>query len=205
LTNKLIPVLIDNCAWDYFFYRQVKMRDVFPSDRFRLSQTNLGAYEINAIPDTGKDGSNKRRLKAYIQRSIDENQISTVGFFGFASVEPDGTLSPVQRCLGFDQGTFISDSAMAALSEPELKKYVEKKSGRPTGLAKNEADLLMVLHSENGMIITDERPDKAGPLRWAKENYGRVILFLTDAENSDLPLDKFVAKFVEQHFPDETC
>jgi hypothetical protein len=58
--------------------------------------------EISCIPDIGQTGNaDKRALKAYIADAIATNRVRTSGVFGFASHDPDGSVSKVQVYGGF--------------------------------------------------------------------------------------------------------
>lgn len=103
-------VVIDSCAWDYLFERNVDLSGVFHREQFLLTVTREVEIEILAIPDAGHGGMDKTALKQYIADSIKANDVRTTSVFGFATLDPDGMPSKVQVYGGFDQGTFQSEA-----------------------------------------------------------------------------------------------
>ena len=134
-----IPVFIDSCAWDWLFARQVDLSEAFPSEKYALFVTREVEIELASIPDE-KDGKDKRPLKLYIAESCAKHSIRTTSVFGFASVEADGRLSRVQVYGGFGQGTFQSDDDRRWYGSDEVKKLLQGKAPKGSGLSGNQAD-----------------------------------------------------------------
>lgn len=191
--HKKTSVYIDGCAWNKLFADGVELAEAFPSEGYSLSVTREVEIEILAIPPIGKDGTDNRQLKAYIADSIARNNVITTSVFGFASVEPDGSLSKVQVYGGFDQGTFQSDVDRAWYASKEAKSLLEGKSKREgSGLTKNQADASLAVRSFDSIVLTNENKDKSGPLRLAAEHGGRVV-YLADVIKSQLSLGEYIA------------
>jgi hypothetical protein len=119
-------VFIDGCAWNELFADNVDLAEVFPPDRYSLFVTREVEIELLAIPITGKDGTDNRQLKAYIADSIAMHGIRTTSVFGFASIEPDGSLSKVQVYGGFGQGTWQSNTDRQWYASDKVRSLVGK-------------------------------------------------------------------------------
>ena len=184
-------VFIDSCAWNSLFKNRVDLADAFPDGEYTLALTREVEIEIAAIPDTGKDGTDKRELKAYIRRSIERHRVRTTSVFGFATYEPDGSLSKVQVYGGFGQGTWQSDADRRWYGSSEVKGLLHGKGKRKSGLSDNQADASLAVRSFESIVLTDEIKTKNGPLRLAAEQGGRVI-YLADVEQSGLSLKDFI-------------
>lgn len=185
-------VFIDGCAWNYLFSHNVNLAEAFPSDEYILFQTREGEIEILAIPTDGKDKTDNRYLKAYIEDSIATHSVQTTSVFGFASVEPDGSLSKVQVYGGFNQGTFQSEADRRWYGSAEVKSLVHNKGRRPSGLGKNQADASLAVRSFDLIVLTNEGKEKNGPLRLAADQGGRIV-YLTDVEQSGLSIKDYIA------------
>lgn len=98
------PIFIDSCAWNYLFVHHIDLAVELPREEFALAVTSEVKIEIESIPD-GKD---KCPLKIYIANSFAANKVQITYVFGFATHEPDGSLSKIQTNGGFGQGTFQS-------------------------------------------------------------------------------------------------
>ena len=186
-----LPISIDCCAWNYLFDHEVDLANSLPAERFALTMTREVEIEISSIPDAGKDGSDKRPLKEYIANSIALNNSQTSFVFGFASVEPDGSLSPVQVFGGFDQGTFQSDSDREWYGSSDVQKQLNGKKVRPSGLLGNQADAAVAVRSFDCVVLTNERKSKGGPIKLAAEQNGNIA-YLEDFESSGLLLAEFI-------------
>ena len=138
--NTKIHVYIDSCAWNYLFRNQLDLAQELPGDRYSLCVTREVEIEIDAIPATGKDGIDKRALKQFIADAIETNSIQTTSVFGFASVEPDGSLSKIQVFGGFDQSTFQSTADREWYESEAVTKLLDGKKLSGSGLGKAQAD-----------------------------------------------------------------
>jgi hypothetical protein len=184
-------VFIDSCAWNCLFERGVDLAEAFPPDEYALAVTREVEIEIAAIPDKGKDGADKVELKAYIRESIERNRVRTTSVFGFATYEPDGSLSKVQVYGGFGHGTWQSDADRRWYGSNEVKGLLHGKGKRKSGLSDNQADASLAVRSFESIVLTDEVKTKNGPLRLAAEQGGRVV-YLADVWQSGLSLKEFV-------------
>ena len=94
---------MDNNIWDWLFDRQdtFRLSEELPSSRFVLVIPREVEIEHQAIP-VHKPGKLEKR--DFIAETIRSCGIRTIGYFGFAA--PPGK---VNRFLGFDQGTWMSD------------------------------------------------------------------------------------------------
>lgn len=190
-------VYIDNCAWDYLFSKQIDLASELPRDSFELCITREVEIEVGSIPDTGKDGSDKRSLKKYIQESIDANQVQTTSVFGFASLEPDGSLSKIQVYGGFDQGTFQSNADRDWYASKEVQDRLREKPVRSSGLSVDQADASLAVRSFGAIVLTNERKGKPGPLSMAADQGGRVIHLSCEVEPSGLSLGQYLKRMME--------
>jgi hypothetical protein len=185
-------VIIDSCAWDYLFEHQVNLSDVFLPDRYTLSVTREVEIEILAIPDIGKDLEDKMDLKSYITTCIANHNVQTSSVFGFASVEPDGSLSKVQAYGGFGQGTWQSEADRRWYGSSEVKSLLHGKAKRTSGLSRNQADASLAVRSFDSIVLTNERKTNSGPLQLAADQGGQVV-YLEDVEHSGLSLKDYIA------------
>lgn len=193
-------VIIDSCAWNYLFIEDIDLATALPKESFTLTMPRELEIEISAIPDVGKTGKNgvvgedKRALKAYIASSIASNNIVTSSVFGFATCEPDGSLSPVQVHGGFDQGTFQSEADRDFYNRPEIRNQIEGKEPRPTGLSKNQGDAAVAVRSFSSVVLTNESKNKVGPIKIAADMNGRIA-YLEDFVSSGKSLAEYVLQF----------
>jgi len=181
-----ISVTIDSSAWDYLFKAKINLCEELPQNDFSLFITREVEIEIERIPDAGKDGSDKRALKEYILNSIQSHQIKTTAIFGFAEANISGEPA---RFAGFGQGTFQSEQESDWRNREQTKQFLSNKSRRPTGLAKNEADISVVIASLNSVVITGDK--KNGPIPEAEKNGGCVV-YIHEVNVSGLPLREFL-------------
>jgi hypothetical protein len=184
-------VSIDSCAWNYLFEHQVNIAEVFPSDEYTLSVTREVEIELSAIPDR----ADKQALKVYIADSIATHNVQTTSVFGFASVEPDGSLSKVQVYGGFDQGTFQSDADRDWYASSDVKRLLHGKAKRKSGLSDNQADASLAVRSFASIVLTKESPKKKGPLSLAATQGGRIVC-LDEIEKIGLSLKEYIASIV---------
>lgn len=174
-----ISVYIDSCAWNYLYDNRVDLEKELPSDKFSILITKEVEIELDAIPSFGFDQSDKRDLKEYISSTIRKNHVKTSAIFGFMTMEPDGTPSPVQVYGGFGSGTFQSKEERDFYAKPEIKKQIHNNKKSNSGLGKNEADASLAAKSFHSVILTNERINKSGPLKTAAQ-FGGKIVYLED-------------------------
>ena len=194
--NKKIHVFIDSCAWNYLFRNQLDLARELPEDRFSLCVTREVEIEIDAIPPTGKDGADKRALKQFIADAIQTNSVQTTSVFGFASVEPDGSLSPIQVFGGFDQGTFQSAEDREWYESEAVTKLLDRKTLSGSGLGKAQADASLAVRSFGAIVLTDEHKGKNGPLKLARQQSGCIVHLSEDVEPSGLTLGAFIDEMI---------
>ena len=163
-----VSVCLDNNIWDWLYAHRVTLRlsEELPSERFALLIPREVEIEHLAIP---ADSHDKLEKRSFIAETIHCCGIKTIGFFGFAA--PSGI---VNRFLGFDHGTWMSDLERARIEA--MRPYL-KRGTRPSGLAGNEADLMVALSAFHSVVLT--RDQKSGPLQFARERGGK-ILFVSD-------------------------
>jgi hypothetical protein len=161
----LVAVSLDNNMWDWLFGHRdaFKLSEALPSDRFVLFIPREVEIEHLAIP---KDTQERLEKRDFIIDTIRSCRIKTTGFFGFAP--PPGV---VDRCLGFDQGTWRSDLDHARMDA--LRPYLKQRT-RPSGLVGNETDLMLAVLAFSSVVLT--RDQKPGPLQFAREQGGKVLL-----------------------------
>lgn len=189
-----INVNIDSCAWNYLFEHQINLEEAFPSEKFTLSVTREVEIELLAIPDKAE----KQALKAYIADSIATHNVRTTSVFGFASVEPDGTLSKVQVCGGFGQGTFQSDEDRHWYASDDVNRLLHGKAKKKSGLSDNQADASLAVRSFNAIVLTGEKPTKPGPLKLAAKQGGQII-YIHEVKQSGLSLKDYIVLNVLWH------
>lgn len=191
------PIFIDSCAWDYFFETRTNLSIELPSEKYRIFVTPGTDYEIGKIPDISKDHKEKGELKDFIQRSLHENDVEVAGFFGFAEMNPDGNPFDYQSVLGFDQGTFAGPSDVEELqwlASADVTHFVG--APKATGVQKNGSDAALAAKSFRCLVLTNERPNKSGPLQFAASKGGAVIFLLAELSPSGLSLGDYVRNFL---------
>ncbi|HUW29033.1 MAG TPA: hypothetical protein VMV97_10535 [Sulfuriferula sp.] len=181
---------IDSCAWNYLHDNNVDLSTELPTDQYAIRLTSEVEIEVSKIPD------DKRSLKEYIQTSIHKNSITTTRVFGFLTLEPDGTPSKTQVYGGFNQGTFQSEEDRQYYASSDTKKYLIGKKPTNSGLGKNQADASLAVRATNSVIITNEEPNKSGPLRSAAQSGGKIVYLRAEVEPSGLPLGKYLASII---------
>lgn len=191
-----VHVYIDSCAWNFLFRSQIDLGSELPQDRYQIHMTREVEIEIGAIPETGKDGTDNRPLKQYIAASIAQNKVATTGTFGFQTLEPDGTPSKVQIHVGFGQGNFQSNEERAYYASPEIKKQILGKPKKNSGLSANQGDASLAIHANSAVILTDESPNKPGPLKIAASKGGKIVYLSAQLVPSGQTLGAFVAALV---------
>lgn len=181
-----IAVYIDSCAWNYLHENAIDLLAELPPSKYKLYITR--EVEIEAIPDNEK----KKALKDYIRVNIRNAAIRTTAVFGFQTMDPDGTPSKVQVYGGFDQGTFQSPEDRKYYASPEVQAQLIGKSKKGSGLSDNQTDASLAVRSFRAFILTNENPQKTGPLKMAAEKGGKVVYLSAQVENSELSLGQYL-------------
>ena len=177
-------MVLDNNAWNFLFDRHIDLAFEFPVEAFALFIPREVEIEKDAIPDD----DSRRLLKEYIRHSIEACGIKTTYVFGYAL--PAGQL---QRHGGFGQGPFQSPTERefyALIAE----RFLIGKGERNSGLTANEADAAVAAQSFLSVVLTCEKPQKAGPLREAAQLGGKV-LYLQGFDKSGRSLREYVTTF----------
>lgn len=170
-----ISVVIDSNAWNFLFERNIQLHCELPPEEFACFVPREVEIEIDAIPDVGKDGSDKRPLKQYIQESIARNRVGTTATFGFAEANPvDGPAT----YAGFGQGTFQSEDEREWYAGDKIRAYLLGKPIKGSGLSANQADVAVSTASFNSIVLTCDK--KGGPITEATRAGGCVV-FLSDS------------------------
>jgi hypothetical protein len=140
--------------------------------------------EIRALPGTAA----KAPLIEYIRRSTESCAIRTTSIAGFyvAGAGP-------QRYGGPGQGTFQSPTERQFYSLIR-ERFLLGKGERKSGLSANEGDAAVAANSFFAVVLTNERPSKPGPLRFAAERGGKV-LYLAEFAASGRSLRDYVVAF----------
>ena len=188
-----VHVYIDSCAWNFLFRLNVDLKTELPLELYELHMTREVEIEVAAIPDIGKDGNDNRGLKHYIALSTLQGEVTITGTFGFQTHEPDGTPCTVQTYVGFGQGGFQSDQERAYYAAPEVRAQILGKRKTGSGLTANEADASLAVQGSSAVVLTDESPDKAGPLKLAAGKGAKIIYLSAQYEPSGLGLGAYLA------------
>lgn len=190
--NATIVVYIDSCAWNYMFENAIDIGKELPSNRFSIYVTREVEIELNAIPDVGCDGEDKGALKSYIMQNISRSPVTTSHVFGFQSLESDGTPSPIQVYGGFDVGAFQSAGERDFYSKPEIKQRLQSGKKANSGLSKNQADASLAVKSLSSIVLTNERINKAGPLKVTADIGGKVVYLAAQVKPSGLSIGDYL-------------
>lgn len=78
-----------------------------------------------------------------------------------------------------------------------LARFVAGNGETGSGLVHDEADVAMAVQSAYGIVLTNERPTKDGPLQYVARKGGKV-LYLKLFEPSGLSLRAFISAFHEK-------
>jgi hypothetical protein len=202
--NVNIAVYIDSCAWNYLFDNSVDLEVELPCDRFSIYVTREVEIELEAIPDVGSDGTDKSALKRYINQNIGQKPVTTIYVFGFQTLEPDGTPSPVQVYGGFDVGTWQSEQEQDFYSKPKITQQLQSTKRTKSGLGKNQADASLGAKSLSSIVLTNERIDKAGPLKVAADLGGRVVYLSAQVKPSGLTIGDYLLSLGATNLPQPT-
>lgn len=160
------------------------LRSNFRPRHSRSSSWREVEIEKDAIPNTEA----KRGIIEYIERTMRECNVAVASSFGF--YVPGQKL---QRYGGFGHGTFASE-AENGLRKELLTRFVVGNAETGSGLLRDEADLALAVQSAYGIVLTNERPTKNGPLQYAARKGGKV-LYLEHFQSSGLSLRAFISAF----------
>lgn len=185
-------VYIDSCAWNYLYEKSVDLAKELPRSYFTIHITREVEIELGAIPGVGGDGAEKGLLKAYIKQSLNSASVETSYVFGFQSLEPDGTPSPVQVYGGFNFGILQSEEERNFYAKPEIEKQLRAGKKTKSGLGKNQADASLAAKSLTAIVLTNERMNKPGPLKLATELGGKVVYLQDQIEPSGLSIGDYL-------------
>ncbi len=180
----MISVVIDSNAWNYLFEKGIDLFSELPPDKFLLFIPREIEIEIEAIPNN----ESKRELIAYIRQSVADCDVKTTHVFGFFTQN-----TKVQIYGGFGFGTFQSATELE-FYDLIRDQYIIGKACRNSGLGTNVADAAVAAKSFYSIVLTNENPNKSGPLRVAFDRGGNV-LYLTKLDNSNLFLKDFIIQF----------
>lgn len=181
-------VYIDSCAWNYLHEKCVDLAKELPRSQFSIHVTREVEIELSAIPDIGGDGADKELIK----QSLNNAAVETSYVFGFQTMEPDGSPSPVQVYGGFDVGTWQSDEERNFYAKPEIEKQFRSGKKTNSGLGKNQADASLAAKSLTTIVLTNERMNKPGPLKLAAELGGKIIYLQHQVEPSGLGIGNYL-------------
>ena len=188
-----IAVYIDSCAWNYLYEKAVDLAKELPQSQFSIHVTREVEIELCAIPEVGCDGADKGLLKAYIKQGISSAPVKTSYVFGFQTLEPDGTPSPVQVYGGFIVGTWQSEEERNFYAKPEIEQQLRSGKRAKSGLGKNQADASLAAKSLSSIVLTNERMNKTGPLKLAAELGGKVVYLQDQVEPSGLSIGNYLS------------
>jgi len=188
-----IAVYIDSCAWNYLYKKEVDLAKELPQIQFSIHVTREVEIELAAIPDFGRDGTDKGPLKAYIKQCISGAPVKTSYVFGFQTLEPDGTPSPIQVYGGFNIGAWQSVEERNFYTMPELEQQLRSGKKAKSGLGKNQADASLAAKSLSSIVLTNERINKTGPLKLASEVGGKVVHLQDQVEPSGLSIGSYLS------------
>lgn len=94
-----------------------------------------------------------------------------------------------------NHGTFASETEIRLRNEL-LEHVVIGNDETGSGLVHDEADVALAVQSNFGIVLTNERPTRKGPLQYAAQRGGKV-LYLKLFEPSGLSLRAFIHAFHE--------
>lgn len=112
------------------YEKAVDLAKELPQSQFSIHVTREVEIELGAIPEVGCDGADKGLLKAYIKQGISSAPVKTSYVYGFQTLEPDGTPSPVQVYGGFNVGTWQSEEERNFYAKPEIEQQLRSGKGR---------------------------------------------------------------------------
>lgn len=188
-----VHIYIDSCAWNFLFRARVDLKSELPPELYKLHITREVEVELAAIPDIRKDESDNRELKHYITTNLMRGNVTTTGTFGFQTYEPDGSPSEVQTNVGFGQGTFQSEQERDYYAALEVRKQILGKRTMGSGLSANQADASLAVHASSAVVLTDEKPGKAGPLKLAASKGAKIVYLSAQVVPSGIGLGAFLA------------
>lgn len=174
-------VFIDSCAWNELFARGIDLDTELPSHSFILMITPGINLELFSMPDVGKDGADKTAIKAYVKNYLERRPPTMSAPFGFACQNEDGSLSKYQPYAGFDQGTFQSPEDRRWHESESMRNFTQlKDDGKPkkiknSGVPHNGTDAELSVRARDSIVLTNEKPNKNGPLKLASSSFSGVI------------------------------
>jgi len=171
-----ISVVLDSNAFNFLFDRDIDLKEVLPPEEFSVFIPREVEIEIEAIPETGKDGVDKRAFKQFIKHTIANHSICTTAIFGFG--EADQKDVPTV-CGGFGHSNFQSNADRQYYARKETQEFIQGKSRRKSGLTKNQADAAVAACSLHSIILTCD--EKLGPIADVAKIGGKVVYLSDDA------------------------
>lgn len=178
----LIAVTIDSNVWNLFYDLDLDLSRELPASKFKIFIPR--EVEIEIHPLVGRE--DKKGLVNYIVQQISGSGIKTTAVFGFAR-QGEGP----QRHGGFGFGTFQSENEREFYALVS-RQYLVGKSRRGSQLTENEADAALGAASFSSVVLTCDT--KAGPLKFACENGGKV-LYMAPFRQSSKSLADYVTDY----------
>jgi hypothetical protein len=176
-----IAVTLDSNSWNFFCDRTIDLATELPSTEFAIFVTREVEIEGEAIISR----TEKARLSAFIDQTIVRCGIRTTLVFGFAAEGPGP-----QRVGGFSQATWQSQTEREFYDAIRVR-FLTGQCGKGSQLSGNEADAAVAAQSFFSVVLTCEKPLKAGPIRYAAEHGGKV-LHLPEVERNKLRLKEAI-------------
>jgi hypothetical protein len=181
-------VFIDSGAWNVLFEQGINLLIELPPEEFSLYITLEVYYELQAIPNMGKDGTSKVGLKHYIREALERSQIGTTATFGFYVRGAER-----QPYAPFNQGTFQSETDREWYLRKETQDTLRNKATRPSGLGAHVADASLAVRAQDSIILTT---DTHGLLARAAEQGGKVVS-LAGFNGKTISLRDFIMQSLE--------
>ncbi len=157
-------IYIDSNIWNDLLCEQINIRNIFPENEFDIYINRHLELEIEQTP------SHLEELNTFIAQSLENWNVKSNIDCGF----PDGSVSPEHQRNRFFGATPPSIHTIE-FKEKIRERYPQKDKKRKNNiLFPNEADLSLAGLSKLYHVITND--SKAGPLTYAKELGGKVII-----------------------------
>jgi hypothetical protein len=118
--------------------------------------------------------------------------------FGFASVEPDGSLSKLQVYGGLGQCRWQSDNDRRWYESGDVKRPLHRIAKRKSGLNDNQTDASLAVCLFDSIVLTKESLMKKGPLYLAAKQGGRIV-YLDEIEKNGLSLKDYIAPIMQRN------
>lgn len=171
-------IFLDNNIFDFLFKNKIRLSDEFPRGDFSLFIIREIELEIATTP---------HELNLFISENMKACKISVDSHFGFYC---DDHPAHQQRNGGFNEGRFITSQERTFINEYRNKIGTTKKKN---GLYKNETDIALAARSLRPNTFVISMDVKTGPLRYAQDKGGNVILFTQEHyEESNLSFGEFI-------------